>query len=69
MLARDEEEVAGEQEEGGAPREPPEAYDRGVDAGFGSSPRALRAMVGAGKDGGGRTDGTDTCGNETFGLG
>lgn len=72
MLALDEEEVAGEQAEGGAPGEPPEPYDRGVVANFDSSPRALRAVVGAGKEGGGgggRIGGAGTWENERFGLG
>lgn len=71
MLARDEEEVAGEQEEGGAPGEPLEAHDRGVVADFDSSPRwTLRVVAVAGKDGGGGNGGAGAWEeNERVGLG
>lgn len=69
MLARDEEDVAGEQEEGGAPGELPDVDDRGVVAGFDSSPWVRRAAVSSGEEGTGRTGGAGAWENERFGLG
>lgn len=69
MLARDEDEVAGEQEEGGPPGEPLEAQDRGVVADIDSSPSARGATVVPGKEGGGRTGGAGIGEEERFGLG
>lgn len=69
MLARDEQEVAGEQEEGGAPGESLDEDDRGGVSDFDSSAWALRPAVVAGKEGSGRTGGAGTWENERFGLG